>query len=497
MALVTKEFKLDLAPGQLRPVVNASQGDIGRPFKADLYWNGSPWTATGYTAKIRGKKADNTVFEYTATVSGSSVTFSTTEQMTIISGPVECELAFENGTQKIATANFYLLVEGSAYNPDAPSTSDISGIGEDAIEDGAITTAKIADSAVTSAKLNDGAVSTAKLGSRAVTGAKIATNTIVWDNLASGLQNRIHMAEPNSWVVLENNYVKQVYDDIDDETYRLMASKLSTLSETALGSTDSVTVTRANGTIISVPYNMFVDSVRASKGYPSSARDISNAWYNGTLKDEVKTGNFSNVKVGDVIKGSSSGHSYVVVDFDYFKETGPSGQHMQTRHLVLMPAKSNDHASPNGAINSTASTAGGFKASTAFTTDLPAYADGILTDDFGDNLLTFPVYVSNAVTNGKASGAEWVNVKAMLPNEVQLAGYTSFGNPYDTGSGVFRFRLFDMFRKNWYFGNVSLRCCDIANNSQYSIWSWHGYFVPLNANQGATIKPYFCIGVTE
>ena len=86
MALVTKEFKLDLAPGQLRPVVNASQGDIGGPFKADLYWNGSPWTATGYTAKLRGKKPDKTVFEYTATVSGSSVTFSTTEQMTIISG---------------------------------------------------------------------------------------------------------------------------------------------------------------------------------------------------------------------------------------------------------------------------------------------------------------------------------------------------------------------------------------------------------------------------
>ena len=133
MALVTKEFKLDLAPGQLRPVVNASQGDIGRPFKADLYWNGSPWTATGYTAKLRGKKPDNTVFEYTATVSGSSVTFSTTEQMTIISGPVECELVFTQGDDVIASANFVLMVEDSPYNPDAPSESVVPGI-EDLIE---------------------------------------------------------------------------------------------------------------------------------------------------------------------------------------------------------------------------------------------------------------------------------------------------------------------------------------------------------------------------
>ena len=128
MALVTKEFKLDLAPGQLRPVVNASQGDIGRPFKADLYWNGSPWAATGYTAKLRGKKPDNTVFEYTATVSGSSVTFSTTEQMTIISGPVECELVFSNDGDIIASANFLLIVEASPYDPNAISESEVQGL---------------------------------------------------------------------------------------------------------------------------------------------------------------------------------------------------------------------------------------------------------------------------------------------------------------------------------------------------------------------------------
>ena len=128
MALVTKEFKLDLAPGQLRPVVNASQGDIGRPFKADLYWNGSPWTATGTTAEIRGKKPDDTVFDYTATVSGTAVTFETKEQMTIIPGPVECELVFSNDGDIIASANFLLIVEASPYDPNAISESEVQGL---------------------------------------------------------------------------------------------------------------------------------------------------------------------------------------------------------------------------------------------------------------------------------------------------------------------------------------------------------------------------------
>ena len=128
MALVTHKFKLDLTPGAARQVLYTSQGDIGRPFEADLYWNGSPWTATGTTAEIRGKKPDDTVFDYTATVSGSSVTFSTTEQMTIISGPVECELVFSNDGDIIASANFLLIVEASPYDPNAISESEVQGL---------------------------------------------------------------------------------------------------------------------------------------------------------------------------------------------------------------------------------------------------------------------------------------------------------------------------------------------------------------------------------
>lgn len=129
MAFVTQTFKLDITPGASRPVIYASAGDIGRPFTASLYWNGEAWTPGTATPVIRGKKPDKTVFEYNGlTVSNNAVTFETQEQMTIIPGPVECELVFTDGTDIVASANFVLIVEASPYDPNAISESEVAGL---------------------------------------------------------------------------------------------------------------------------------------------------------------------------------------------------------------------------------------------------------------------------------------------------------------------------------------------------------------------------------
>lgn len=126
----TMTFDLELKPGGIPPIVHASQGDIGRMFKANIYWDGSAATSyiSGATVNLRGRKPDKTVFDYSATLAGSMVTFETTEQMTIISGPVECELVFSNDGDIIASANFLLIVEASPYDPDALSESDVEGL---------------------------------------------------------------------------------------------------------------------------------------------------------------------------------------------------------------------------------------------------------------------------------------------------------------------------------------------------------------------------------
>lgn len=63
MALVTKEFKLELSPGGCPDtVITASQGDIGRPYKANLFWDGEPWSAAGYDVALRGRKTDKITY---------------------------------------------------------------------------------------------------------------------------------------------------------------------------------------------------------------------------------------------------------------------------------------------------------------------------------------------------------------------------------------------------------------------------------------------------
>ena len=138
-------FDVDMIPNGFPPVVPASMADVGRPFVANLYWGGSSWTpASGTTCKIRGKKPDGTVFDYSATISGSTATFTTQEQMTIVDGKVECELAFINGNTQIACGNFILLVENGTWDPNSPSVSEVTGIQGSSIADGAISKQKLA-----------------------------------------------------------------------------------------------------------------------------------------------------------------------------------------------------------------------------------------------------------------------------------------------------------------------------------------------------------------
>lgn len=181
-------FNLDMVPGGSPPIINASQGDIDRQFGAVLFWNNASWEpGDGVTAALRGRKPDNTVFDYdTPVISGSTVTFATTEQMTVISGPVECELVFTLDSSIVATANFVLMVEGSPFDPNALSESDVYTLAElviDAIGD-AITTA-----------LENNMIDTAHIDNLAVTTAKVAANAITWEKLAVAVQNRITTLE--------------------------------------------------------------------------------------------------------------------------------------------------------------------------------------------------------------------------------------------------------------------------------------------------------------
>lgn len=129
-----ENFTLDMAPGGIAPVLNVSQGDTGRAYTADMYWGGASYDVSGLTVRLRGRKRDNTVFDYALPApSGTKVAFDLEdkEQVTIIPGNVECELVFtDSNSRVVGTANFVFIVEEAPFDPNALSESDVEGLSE-------------------------------------------------------------------------------------------------------------------------------------------------------------------------------------------------------------------------------------------------------------------------------------------------------------------------------------------------------------------------------
>jgi len=111
-----QSINLNTIPGAICPVVNVSQGDVGRKFKIRLNEDNQVYTLDGTeTLTISGYKPDGNVFMYeiSPTPTGSIVEIETKDQMTARHGDVLCELRIEKGTEHIGTCNFVMKVEVS------------------------------------------------------------------------------------------------------------------------------------------------------------------------------------------------------------------------------------------------------------------------------------------------------------------------------------------------------------------------------------------------
>jgi hypothetical protein len=117
--------KLNLIPGSVLPVVNVSQYDKTRQFALQIYEGATAYSLTGKDVQIRGTKPDGNGFAYdeqdgVVSVSGNTVTISTTQQMTAVGGQTMAELRITSGDTILGTLNFVLMVEPSALSDDTP-----------------------------------------------------------------------------------------------------------------------------------------------------------------------------------------------------------------------------------------------------------------------------------------------------------------------------------------------------------------------------------------
>lgn len=128
---MNQSINLNLIPDGVKPVAKVSQFDVGRVVTFSLYQGPDVYTPpAGTTLEFRELKSDKhiCVYDDAATLSDSTITLETTQQMTASAGEALCQFKLTNGTEVLATLNFWLDVQTDPAAEGDISDSDIPGI---------------------------------------------------------------------------------------------------------------------------------------------------------------------------------------------------------------------------------------------------------------------------------------------------------------------------------------------------------------------------------
>jgi hypothetical protein len=109
-----EEIFLNLIPTGNHPICHASQFDVGRQIKVNLFDGAVAYAlqeGDSLVLDIKKPNAEIVSAELAITVGEVYAYIVTVEQMCDIVGRNECELRLKNGTKNIGTLNFYIEVE--------------------------------------------------------------------------------------------------------------------------------------------------------------------------------------------------------------------------------------------------------------------------------------------------------------------------------------------------------------------------------------------------
>lgn len=135
-----QQINLNLVPSGVPPVVYASQYDVGRIFRINLFDGNDNYTVPdGAVVTLVGTKTDMHSFAYSSEdndpkvkVDGSAITVTTTEQMCAMPGNTLCEISVRKSTTLIiGSLNFILHVEKAIVPEDGfLNASDLNAFEE-------------------------------------------------------------------------------------------------------------------------------------------------------------------------------------------------------------------------------------------------------------------------------------------------------------------------------------------------------------------------------
>lgn len=228
-------------------------------------------------------------------------------------------------------------------------------------------------------------------------------------------------------------------------------------------------------------------------------KDITDLFYNGTLSQQIATGTFDDVFIGDYIIGKVSKRKYLVADINYRLNMGDA--ECKTPHILMIPERIMGTAK----MNDTNITTGAYVGSKMYTEYLTPFKAVIQNDFEISHIVQHKNLLANAVTNGYESAGGWFDSTIELMNEIMVYGGNIFHNiqnganlPYNYTIDKQQLSLFklrtdltvarnDAGERYWYW----LR--DVASASTFANVSGNGNCGDNNPSYSGGVRPAFLI----
>lgn len=121
---ITQNHVINIQPGVSAPlVIHCSQGDTGTQINLTVVNGDEEFDCSSYACSVHGTRSDRGNWgPVTCNVSGSTISFSLTSDMTAVAGSCLAEVSI--GT--VGTANFALLVENATFENGVTYSNDVS-----------------------------------------------------------------------------------------------------------------------------------------------------------------------------------------------------------------------------------------------------------------------------------------------------------------------------------------------------------------------------------
>lgn len=133
--MTSQTINLDLIPQGVAPIIHVSQYDQGQTWTFLIFADGTPFNIpAGSGVTIQGTKPDHTGFQYNCSYSGSQVTATEMQQMTVLAGDVPTEIRITKDEEIIGSLNFKIRVEPTALADDTVISETDLPLIEQAIE---------------------------------------------------------------------------------------------------------------------------------------------------------------------------------------------------------------------------------------------------------------------------------------------------------------------------------------------------------------------------